>query len=309
MYYLSIDWAKVKNLAVYDSKTGKVSSVSSTIGAFELFLEKVKGSPAFLFEQGGGDSFKLLAIRTGYKVFVVPGKRIKDFRDSLDEEKSTDEVDAFLIGKYYERHPEDFREFNEDDREIAELKLIFRAYMDLQKDSVRNELRRQALETKFELANVNGKNIERVQELKLEAVKTGKKEAEQLKKVMDELIKKFSITEELQKIKGIGTVVIGGFISELGGRGFESFPQVRKYAGMITKKGNPHYNRYLKTTLFHAMQGFIKNGTPGWREKYDVAKVKYQEREPEWSKGKCHAYAMKNVETEFLEYVWNLMSK
>ena len=100
MQIYSFDWATKKALTVYDSKTKKVKQIPNSIEEFGKFLEKLNGSATFLFEFGGGDTFKIMAFRAGHTVLQVPGKKIKDYRDSKGMEKS-DEADAKLIYDFY----------------------------------------------------------------------------------------------------------------------------------------------------------------------------------------------------------------
>ena len=109
----AIDWATKKNFAVFDGK--KTKSIANTIKEFDKFLDKIGGSaagrltkssinsmpsPILLFEEGGADMQKLKAFRAGYEVLTIPGKKIRDYRESIGEEK-TDEKDAELIYRFY----------------------------------------------------------------------------------------------------------------------------------------------------------------------------------------------------------------
>ena len=96
----SFDWATKKALTYYDSQTKKVKQIPNSIEEFEKFLEKLDGSATMLFEFGGGDTFKIMAFRGGHTVLQVPGKKIKDYRDTKGIEKS-DEADAKLIYDFY----------------------------------------------------------------------------------------------------------------------------------------------------------------------------------------------------------------
>jgi hypothetical protein len=101
MRILSFDWGTKKELAVYDSKIDKVKKIANSIEVFEKFLEGLNGEKAItLFEFGGGDVFKIMAFRAGHSIFQVPGKKIKDYRESLGIKK-TDEGDAKLIYDFW----------------------------------------------------------------------------------------------------------------------------------------------------------------------------------------------------------------
>ena len=84
MKIYAIDWATKKDLAI--TKDGqKVKFIPATIEGFEKFLNNLDGTESqFYFEEGGGDSFKLLADRNEHKVFTIPGKMINDRRDNQE---------------------------------------------------------------------------------------------------------------------------------------------------------------------------------------------------------------------------------
>ncbi|GAI08544.1 unnamed protein product, partial [marine sediment metagenome] len=93
----AIDWAVKKELRILNIKKDKLKTISSTIKEFKKFLAKIKKPTNFYFEEGGGDSFKLLARRDDHRVFTIPGKRTKEYREKKRLEKN-DEVDAVIIG-------------------------------------------------------------------------------------------------------------------------------------------------------------------------------------------------------------------
>ncbi len=86
----SFDWATKKALTVYDSKTGKVKQIPNSITEFGKFLKKLKEPATILIEFGGADTFKIMAYRAGHTILQVPGKKIKDYRDSKGLMKDDD---------------------------------------------------------------------------------------------------------------------------------------------------------------------------------------------------------------------------
>jgi hypothetical protein len=95
MRIFAFDWATKKALTVYDGK--KVKTIPNSIDSFQEFLADFgEEKDIMLFEFGGGDIFKIMAYRAGHAIMKVPGKKVKDYRDSKAEEKS-DETDAKLI--------------------------------------------------------------------------------------------------------------------------------------------------------------------------------------------------------------------
>lgn len=345
MRILSFDWATKKALTYYDSKTEKVKEIPNAIEAFEGFFEKLDGKKAtMLFEFGGGDTFKIMAYRAGHSVLQVPGKKIKDFRDSKGEEKS-DENDARLIYEYYIENngggasfglpknvmqrlplstktkgegaisdmrnstsplPSPFYPFQETDADIAEIKILFREHEDLKKDMVREKLKKIAFELKFRIASVSGDRIKKMLFHKNAVTAAKERDVELIKKTLKEKVAKFNVWNNYYKdMKGAGSTIISGLIGELGGRQFESDESLKHYCGMVPKKEFTNYNRYVKAILFQFVEQIIKQRTPEWRELYDNMKIYYAEKHADWSKGKVNAYAMKFIETKLVIDFWN----
>ena len=312
----SVDWALRKDFRFYNLSTEKVQNIKNSLEKLEGFLNSLNESTTFLIEQGGGDSFKIMAYRKGHVVLAVPGKRVKEFRDELALDKTelekqgiADEADAILIGELYKQHPEFFREFSELDKKTAEVKVLFRTYMDLQKDKVREELRRQAFVKKAELLDISKDVLDAILEQKAEVVHRKNKECLKIAKELEKRLSEFDIYQRfLRNVKGIGVIVSAGLISELWSKTFDSKDAVKCYAGMLKKKGNHNYNRYLKVILYQASQGFLKNSNPR-RVLYDESRAYYEKIHPDWSKGKLHNYALKKVQTKFLLEVWEQMEQ
>lgn len=358
MRILSIDWATKKALKIYDSQKKKVKTIQNSIDDFEKFLKTLEGSARqemrdsepplpspkviFLFEHGGGDTFKILAFRAGHEILQVPGKRINDYRESQGKEK-TDEGDAKLIYDYYieagaggcviknsegslphlddNKHggsaregmknssgslPPSFSLFTEQSADIAEIKILFRSHEDLKKDMVREKLKRIAFKRKFEIAQVAGDRIEKMLSQKDIAIVAKEKEVEQIKGILEIKIRQFRVWDHyLDGIKGVGPVIAAGLIGELGGREFESDESLKHYAGMMPRNDSHNFNRYVKVILFQFVEGIIKNRTPVWRELYDSMKIFYWKKHDNWRLGKVDAYAKKFVETKFLIEFWD----
>jgi len=361
MRILSCDWATKKALKIYDSQTKKVKTIQNSIDEFEKFLKTLGGSAerevnnsvfelpsskvTFLFEHGGGDTFKIMAFRTGHQVLQVPGKKINDYRESLGKEK-TDEGDAKLIYDYYKEASTDyevnknsehplsrlkdnkagsakekmrnskailpsfFSLFTEQNADIAEIKILFREHEDLKKDMVREKLKKIAFKRKFEIAQVADDRIKKMLFHKDAAIVAKEKEVEQIKKILEKKVKQFRIWDNyLEGVKGIGPVIAAGLIGELGGRQFDSDESLKHYAGMLPRNDSHNYNRYVKVVLFQFAEGIIKQRTPVWRDLYDSMKEFYRNKHADWRPGKIDAYAKKFVETKFLLEFWKEWNK
>lgn len=361
---LSFDWATKKKLAVFDSQTQKVKSIPNSIEAFEKFLAKIKKPSIMLFEFGGGNTFKIMAYRKGHTVLQVPGKKIKDYRDSLGKEKS-DETDAWLIYNFYIENdgrgarsnvrnsspglpspskikeggsasgplrnstsfvpsphenkegsarpqmrnsilslPPFFYLFQEQDADIAEIKILFRTHEDLKKDMVREKLKSIAFNLQFRIARVSDDRIAKIKASKEKSILAKENELEMLKKILEKKVESFPVWAFYKGLKGVGTTIMAGLIGELGGKVFEGSNSLKHYAGMVAKNEHHGYNRYVKQALFQFAEQVIRQKMPRWRDLYDNMKVFYANKHPDWSKGKVNNYAKKFIQTKFLLEFW-----
>lgn len=335
MKIYAIDWATKKDLTVYDGK--KVKSISNTIEEFDKFIDKLGGSATnivtkssiskqppsiLLFEEGGADMQKLKAYRAGHKVLTIPGKKIRDYRVSLGEEKS-DEKDAELIYKYFMKEsggsakslmsknakislpPSPFRLFQELDADIAEVKILFREHEDSKQNMVREKNKLFAFSNKYKLANVASNQGEKIILSKKASIKEKEKQLGIIKLILKDKVKKFPIWKKyLKDIKGIGPVIASGLIGEIGNKTFDSKESIKHYSGIMPRAEGYSFNRKLKAILFQFIEGVIKFKTPKWREMYDSIKAYYTDKHEDWSKGKCNDFAKKFVESKFIVEYW-----
>lgn len=298
MYF--VKWAIKKELKVFNLEKGKSKTMTPSVEEFSKFLDKIEGKNSFYFEEGGGDSFKLLARRRGHKVFTLPGIRTKEYREDLKLPK-TDENDAIAMKLLIKKYPEDFYEFKELDETTARITIIFKERADTEKVMVATKLRLFALKNRLELVNLNG--YEEVAMEKKEAIVQALEEDFELQtKLLQIEVGKHPVWKEyLKGIKGVGPAVAGGLIAGIKRASrFDDKYALRKYAGMVTKKGNQKFNHQLKRALFHFSEEIIRQNTPIWRELYDDMKIYYAGKHPDWKKGRVNNYAKKFVQTKFL---------
>jgi len=333
MKIYAVDWATKKDFTVYDGK--KVKHIANVDESQDKFLNGIeegamvnltKGSidymplPTLLLEEGGADTFKLKAFRAGFRVLTIPGKKIKDYRDSLSEEKS-DEKDAELIYKFYESErgsangkmtkgsipflPPSFLLFQEMDADIAEVKILFREHEDLKQTMVREKNKLFAFEKKYQLANVASNQGKKIMLSKKASIKEKEKQLIIIKAILKDKVKRFPIwNKHLADIKGVGPVIAAGLIGEIGNKTFDSKESIKHYAGIIPRSESTNFNRYLKVTLYQFLECVIKLKTPKWREMYDSIKAYYADKHVDWSKGKCNNFAKKFVESKFIAEYW-----
>jgi len=302
MYF--VKWSIKKELKVFDLENKKSKTMTPSVGEFSKFLDKIKEKNFFYFEEGGGDSFKLLARRRGHQVFTLPGLRTKECREGLNLPK-TDKNDASAIKILIKETPGDFYEFKELDEITARISIIFKERADTEKVMVATKLRLFALKNRLELVDLNGYEKEAVE--KKEAIIQALEEDFELQtKLLKAEVRKHPVWEDyLKEIKGVGPAVAGGLITGIKRASrFDDKYALRHYAGMVTKKGNQKFNHQLKRALFHFSEEVIRQNTPIWRKMYDDIKIYYGGKHPDWKKGKVNNYAKKFVQTKFLDEMY-----
>ena len=307
MLNYAVDWATKKDLAI--TKDGKkVKFIPATIESFDKFLDGLNGDKyQFYFEEGGGDSFKLLANKNGHKVFTTLGKNTDDRREKLGIEK-TDENDVKIIFDMAKDNPELFREFALLDVITAKICVLFKIRKDTEENLVRAKNRLFALDKRLELLDL-GKDKDKLLEKEKNTIERLEEQFKMQTNTLGKLLQKHPVWNNyLKNEKGIGAVVASGLIAGIKRASkFDDRYSMRHYAGMITKKGNQGFNHQLKRTLYFFIEGIIKARTPIWRELYDNMKIYYGDKHPDWSKGKVNNYAKKFVQTKFLDGLYKRM--
>jgi hypothetical protein len=307
MLIYAIDWATIKDLVV--TNNGKdVKLIPATIEGFDKFLSGLNGDKYQLyFEEGGGDSFKLLANRNGYKVFTTLGKNTRDRREKLGIEKS-DKNDVKIIFDMAKSNPELFREFALLDIITAKICVLFKIRSDAEENLVRAKNRLFSLNKRLELLDL-GKDKLKLFEKEKDTISKLEAQFKLQTSTLGKLVNKHPIWKNyLKNEKGIGAVVAGGLIAGIKRASkFDDRFSLRHYAGMIEKKGNQKFNHHLKRALYFFTEGIIKARTPVWRELYDNMKVYYANKHPDWKKGKINNYAKKFVQTKFLDGLYKRM--
>lgn len=303
----SVDWAVKKELKIYAIQKDKLKTIPSTISEFAKFLSTIKKPTSFYFEEGGGDSYKLLARRKGHQVYTIAGKKTKEYRENIGLQKS-DEADAVIIGQMAKTNPSEFYQFRELDDTTARIAILFKERADTEENLVRQKNKLFALKCRLELISLDGYK-DKVIERKENIIDALQKEFELQTKLLGKEVEKHSVwTDYLKDIKGVGAAVGAGLIARIKRASrFTDRYSLRHFAGMITKKGNPQFDHKLKRTLYHFTEEIIKQRTPVWRELYDNMKKFYKEKHPDWSKGKVNNFAKKFVQTKFLDSVYEKM--
>jgi len=258
----SIDWAVKKKFQIYNVAKKKLKSISPTREAYDKFFDKLKDTHSFYIEEGGGDTFKLLALHHGHKVLTTPGKKVHDLREKLELPK-TDEGDVVIIGILAVEQPQVFYEYQEDDKLVMKIHLLYHEYAKVVQDCTRKKNQLFAFKNRLELL-ASKKEVKKIVKKREDTIKAIEKEKIALSRQLTKLLAEHPLWVNLLKdIKGVATVTSAGIIGSV--RRFSRFPNkyaLRKFAGMIQKKDNAEYNRHLKQALYNFIEGIIKKRTP-----------------------------------------------
>lgn len=305
MATFAIDWAVKKEFQIYNINTKKLRSISPTREAFDKFFGSLSGQHSFYIEEGGGDTFKLLALKYNHQVFTILGKHTKQYRKEFGWNK-TDKTDVKIIGILTKTHLEKFRKFEELDIVTAEICILYRELLRHEKKMVRNKNQLFALKQVLELVDlkVSKRVISRVED----GVKGDEKMFYLLKTILTKLVEKHSWGEKLGNIQGVGIHILAGIITNI--RRISYFPNkraLRAYAG-VTAYGNMAFNHDLKRILYFFAEGVVKkNAGATWRKFYDNRKEYYRGKHPEWSKGRVDGCAKRSIKIKFLDDVYELL--
>ena len=300
----AVDWSIKKEFKIYNIKNEKLKSILPTREAFDKFFSKLLGESCFYIEEGGGNIFKLLALKNGHKVFTIVGKCVKQYREGLGWPK-TDKNDVKIIAILVEKHLEKFHQYRELSTISLAISVLYKEYSKVIGDSTRKKNQLWALEQRLGLS-LSNKVVKKIISKRKDTIEVLGKEVSILGTQLLKLVQKHPLwTSYLKNIKGVGPVTAAGIIGSVGRFSrFENRNSVRYFAGMMMKNKNSNYNRQLKFALYNFVEGIIKNRTQPWRDLYDEAKGEYRYRHPNWRKAKIDAYAKKYVQTKFLLELW-----
>lgn len=301
----AVDWATKKKYAIYNLKTKKVAIIPNSLADFEKWFKKIKPSKLYL-EEGGGDSFKLMARKLGHQIYTVPGIRIKKQRETLGLKKD-DKIDVLVIAKFAELSPESFRKFEEIDVKISEVAVVYAQLEQSERTKVQESNRLSALGYRLELFDSDEfkEEVLQAQKARFESA-SNKFKSDQ--KMIKFLVRRLKQWEFFKPVKGVAERIAAGIIGNVKqAERFESKQQLRSYAGIKQKKGDSNFNHSLKRALYLFAKGVIKANDPKWYPLYLNTKKFYAGKHIDWKPGKVDFYSMKFVERVFLDEYYNYL--
>jgi len=341
--FSGVDWSITKPVTV--STDGKVDEIKLGGGkvrydAWDAYLEKLAKKVTFPhgmgFETGGAEALKVRAHRAGFTVFYVPGKLVYEVRQLLIDYgrhrkviEEDDLVDAWLIEYMfkdagYDKH---FYQYSEDLVEIYDIRALYRRFQDLKKFKTKytnqsfaqkNEFDGRFEETLPEELHVEAFNVSAV-------VKEIEKKQTQIKKKLEEMVAKYSVTQELYKIKGVNVMTVAGLIGEIGVRNFSDRDALKHFADLLPRDGRKehgHGSARLRKVLGDVVGGYsydksidryvrhagsvLLNKDNDYYKWYAVMKEYYKNKYEDWSTAKAESRAIVETCKKFLYNFWDL---
>jgi hypothetical protein len=120
------------------------------------------------------------------------------------------------------------------------------------------------------------------------------------------------IVECLCAVKGVSFTLAAKLVGMIDIERAPTISALWRYAGYAvingererpTKGEKLHYNSRLKKDCYLVGSSFLKCSSP-YREFYDSAKLDYETKRPEWTKGHRHNAAMRRMIKIFLAHLW-----
>ena len=205
----------------------------------------------FFLEAGAPKVLFLYPLLDVGNVYLVPGKKIKSYREEKKIEK-TDKNDVELIKEYYLKYPSEFIKLEKEQLELA---IIFSKYNYLTKELVRLKNSESAFGKEFGEKNILFENI--IKELEKEK-----------NKIIKSSLK--SLIQHCKKIgiKGLGPVLLGQYLAFADPRRFHSLSAWRNYLGLSASK------RYKDPSKGFYKKNLVKNPFGGLNYQFGMSLLK-----------------------------------
>jgi transposase len=280
------------------------------------FLGRLQEGDIVLLEMGAaGDKFGLAATRRGANVLRVPTFHMKAFRAA----ESIEDVAEGLV-TYFDRNPGEFYPFTEREEVIVRLRVHTRARLMVQrKIRIPAQLRLQAVYRDLYLLDPEGSEEAFVDaRIKADPIfKTIADKEKELENKIKPILRKTPVYKAVfEPIKGIGPVIAGAIIAEIGDiRRFRTPGALKAYCGYHNlpdgsvprrRKGEVSArNDYLRQAvwLFTSRLDLLRDDAE-WKQRFLARLAFERSRAPELTKGHTRARARRYIGQQFLIHIW-----
>lgn len=263
----SIDWAHKKPYAVYTKEKQKSLELEKLIP----YLKEI-GITTVVTENIPEDA-SLLLLQSNIKVLRCSGTSTKEYRDSINRLKESDELDAQTIFELYDKFPDFFIEYTEEDKKFLRAKALWRVREALLKARVQFDNRINAF---LDNNTFDKDTVDKLKELH-----------KQMQSKEDYLSRIFAQPDYFGKyiklfedVKGIGEITVAGVVSEIGN--INRFKTQSQFLNYVFGYGhNNKHNRKLKTKFMLAVENMNRSGNEEYNALYHSYKEYLEKKHPE----------------------------
>ncbi len=261
----SIDWAHTKPLNFnLDGKSHEVEFKDITTFIKNNCIDIVVG-------ENIPSKILLVLLEHKIKVFRCNGKLTAEYRKQNGYKKESDELDAIYILEMYNKYPDLFYEYTEDDKKFLRAKHLYKLRESIQKSRIQYSLKISAYKNFYMFDN---DIIDKLSSIHKELLQ---KENYLDRKFETIYFKKY--IEIFNDIVGLGGVTIAHIVSEIGDiNRFSNEQAFLNYAFGYTKL---NYNHRLKTRLLMAVDSVIIHHNKFYTEFYHFYKECLKKKHPE----------------------------
>ena len=240
---------------------------------FEELVERISKDDKVYLESGVPKRFIREMLEHSGRIFLVDGKKVKEFRDKSDLKKS-DYADTIALKQYIDNNGKKFREITLENFDLLELKSLYYLY-EKQTQHVARLKNQQS--TYMDEYGEKSTDIN-------ETIKVNEKLKNRYQKSLTKYFKhKISLFKD---IKGLGERYAFGILLTANPLDFRTITRYLKYCGLKNKEqiGNK-YNRSAKS-IFHqiAKEVIMKKDKKYYPLYLEIKSVIAQKHNPEWTK-------------------------
>ena len=302
MLHVFVDWAVKKDFValIWHEEKKEVVHFKMLEG---LFAKTADQECAFFLEAGASRGSIIFRLLKRGKVFLVPGIKVKEFRERTKTKKS-DVADVKALAQLYAASPEAFREVAAPEKEVFRFRMLLSEYRHLTKDLVR--LKNRAFAYQREFGNREGYDVLIKQ---LAGART---------KLVIEITPYVKPIVERLRIKGVGIVNLGLVLAQADPTNFTSLSAYLQFCGYSAKarykdpakgfvKGNLVMRRSELRSACHQLgESVIRAKDKTWYPFYTMVKSNLKGRHPDASKLKIDQMAKNRLATFLLKEVYHV---
>ena len=253
---------------------------------FEELLDRISEDNKVYLESGVPKRFIREILEHSGRIFLVDGKKVKEFRDKANIRK-TDYADTILLKQYIDNGGKKFREITLENFDLLELKSLYYLYEKQTQHIVRLKNQQSAYKDEYgeESVDIN------------EAIKLN----EGLKKKYHKPLAKYFKHEIslFKDIKGLGERYVFGVMLTANPLDFKTNTRYLSYCGLVSKEQTKNkYSRSALSLFNQIAKELIMQKDKKYYPLYlEIKTTIVQKHNPEWTKGHINNVAINRIAT------------